>query len=501
MPGDPLSVGYGVLLGSNADERAANAEVSRGLRGGGLLLGAHYRDFDDYSSPQGVVPVSGATGYGFRLGLQQAVGEGMLRVGWRSDLERDVGKPAPDSDLVRRIYPEEDSHRFNVGFERPGPGSWTRLEATLAWNDYGLVLDVDRLAVGDTPRTVDRSDVTANDYELRFEAERPLGRSRLVLGTNIYGRYDLHSVNSSTEYGDGGDSAVTTTRVAIENARRDDIGLFAGLERDLADWSLAAGLRFDHVASRNKGGYFGDDDSSNTGSSGFFSVSYSFTDRLRATGQVARGFRDALLSDRYYRGVTGRGFITGNPELEPETSLQYDLALRYQSGRLTLAAFGFLYRIDDLIERYRSGDDFFFRNRALAEIRGVEVEGELRWAHGLSLLGGAQYLRGEVRDDGTPTDDIPPPGIFVVLRGEPNHRWWWMVRAAAYARDDRPGPTEQEVPGYEVLDAGVTWTLSRAVQLQLLGRNLLDSAHLVSADEDAVLAPGRSLQLSLRGTL
>jgi len=501
QPGDPTAVGYGLLLGSNADQRAANAEVSTGLRGGGVLLGAHYRDFDDYRSPDGVVPVSGATGYGFRLALQQAVGNGMLRLGWRSDLERDVGKPAPDSDRVRNIYPEEDSHRFNVGFERPGPGSWTRLEATLAWDDYGLVLDKDRLATPDSPRTVARSDVTANDYEVRFEAERPLGLARLVLGTNVYGRYDLHSVNSTIEYCDCGGAAETTTEVAVERARRDDVGLFAGLERDLARWKLAAGLRLDHVTSSNSGGYFGDDDSTNTGGSGFVSVSYGITDRLRLTGQVARGFRDALLSDRYYRGITGRGFITGNPDLEPETSLQYDVALRYRSTRFNLAAYGFLYRIDDLIERYRSGDDFFFRNRGQAEIRGVEVEGELRWTHGLSLLAGVQLLRGEVRDDGTPTDDIPPAGMFVVLRGEPNHRWWWMVRGAAYARDDRPGPTEQEVPGYEVLDAGVTWTLSREVQLQLLGRNLLDSAYLVSADEDAVLAPGRSLQLSLRGTL
>jgi outer membrane receptor protein involved in Fe transport len=223
MPGDALSVRYGVLLGSNADERAANAEVSTGLRGGGVLLGAHYRDFDDYRSPHGVVPVSGAAGYGIRLALQQAVGDGMLRVGWRSDLERDVGKPTPDSDEVRRIYPEEDSHRFNIGFERPGPGSWTRLEATLAWDDYGLVLDVDRLAVGDTPRTVKRSDVTANDYELRFEAERPIGLARLVLGTNVYGRYDLHSVNSTIDFGDDGSPTETASEVAIERARRDDV--------------------------------------------------------------------------------------------------------------------------------------------------------------------------------------------------------------------------------------------------------------------------------------
>jgi outer membrane receptor protein involved in Fe transport len=253
--------------------------------------------------------------------------------------------------------------------------------------------------------------------------------------------------------------------------------------------------------ARNRGGYFGDVDSTNTGVSGFFSVSYRVNDRLRLTGQAARGFRDALLSDRFYRGITGRGFITGNPDLRPETSAQYDVAVRYRSGGFSLAAYGYLYRIDDLIERYAGDGDFYFRNRALAEIRGVELEGELRCGQGVFLLGGAQYLRGEVRDDSTPTDDIPPPGVFVVLRGEPNHRWWWMVRAAAYALDDRPGPTEQEVPGYEVLDVGVTWTLSTAVQLQLLGRNLLDSEYLVSADEDGVLAPGRSIQLSLRGAL
>ena len=53
-----------------------------------------------------------------------------------------------------------------------------------------------------------------------------------------------------------------------------------------------------------------------------------------ATAQVARGFRDPTLSDRYFRGPTGRGFITGNPDLEPETSLQCDGALRYVAAAL-----------------------------------------------------------------------------------------------------------------------------------------------------------------------
>ena len=76
-----------------------------------------------------------------------------------------------------------------------------------------------------------------------------------------------------------------------------------------------------------------------------------------------------------------------------------------------------------------------------------------------------------------------------------------MARGLVRARDDRPGPSELVVPSYAVVDAGVGYNLSEALQLQLTGRNLLDRTYPGSADEDAVLAPGRSFQLILRGRL
>jgi outer membrane receptor protein involved in Fe transport len=76
-----------------------------------------------------------------------------------------------------------------------------------------------------------------------------------------------------------------------------------------------------------------------------------------------------------------------------------------------------------------------------------------------------------------------------------------MARGAAYARDDRPGPTEREIPGYAVLDAGFGFAVADWLEISLLGRNLLDRTYLASSDEDAVLAPGRSIQLVLRGRL
>mgnify|MGYP001827410179 FL=1 len=289
--------------------------------------------------------------------------------------------------------------------------------------------------------------------------------------------------------------------VSIENAYGTDLGIFLSLGRALGRWSLDFGLRGDSVWSANGGGYFGDLNTFNSAISGFAAVGYELTTDLELTAQVARGFRDPLLSDRYYRGETGRGFITGNPDLDPETSLQFDLALRYSPDSTAVGLYVYRYRIYDLIERFRIGDDFFFRNRGESEISGVEVETSFVIGNGLELHAGAHLLQGEVVEDGSPTDGVPPPGVFVVLRGNPSARWWWMVRGAAYARDDRPGPTEQEIPGYALLDAGAGYSLTDWLEVSLLGRNLFDRSFLASSDEDAVLAPGRSIQLVLRGRL
>ncbi len=490
-----------VMAGTLADEFGVAAEVATPLAGGGVLLGAQYRDYGDYSSPEGTVQNSQATDYGFRAGYQTGLGPGILRVGWRTDLARDVGKPAPDSDLVRVFYPEEDSHRLNLAFERPGPGQWSRLSASLAWDSYQLVLAKDRRATDVSPRSVTESDVTAQDYELRFEAERGLGSARWVIGANGYGRFDLHATETDTRYAADGSPDELQTQVPVESARRDDLGLFTALNRDWQRWGLAAGLRGDWVRAQNEGGYFGDDQVTNAGLSGFLAVQWHVGRDLEISFQAARGFRDALLSDRFYRGQTGRGTITGNPDLMPETSRQLDLAVRYGRQRWKVAGYAYFYLIDDLIERYRIGDEFFFRNRGQGEVEGVEVEGSLTLTQTLQLEGGLQWIRGEVVDDGSPSDDVPPPGGFLVLRSGAPGRWWWMVRAAAYGRDDRPGPTEQEIAGYGVLDATVGYRLSAALELQLLGRNLLNRAYLASADEDAMLAPGRSVQLTIRGRL
>jgi iron complex outermembrane receptor protein len=500
-PAGAFGFRYGLLAGSVANEFGGSAEVTTALGGGGFLIGAQYRDFGNYSSPEGEVENSAAEDFGVRLAYQRPVGSGILRLGWRSDAARDVGKPAPDSDLNRVYYPDENSHRFSLGFEKPGPGAWSRISVGFLWDSYQLVLAKDRVATATDPRRLTESDVTAQDYEARIEAERPLGGARWVVGANAYGRFNLHASEAAADLDPDGGVIAESSQVSIDSARSNDVGLFTALTRDWDRWGVAAGLRGDWVRAENRGGVFGDLTVTNTDASGFLAVTWRGVDDLEVSFQAARGFRDALLSDRFYEGQTGRGEITGNPFLDPESSRQLDLAVRYRANRWQVAGFAYLYRIRDLIERYREGDDFFFRNRGEGEITGVEVEGSVAVGAGVQLQGGLHWIRGEVLDDGSATDDVPPPGAFLVVRSSDGSRLSWMVRGAVFGRDDRPGPTEQIVPGYGLVDAAIGYRLSDAAQIQLLGRNLLDTAHLASADADAVLAPGRSIQLNVRGLI
>jgi len=60
---------------------------------------------------------------------------------------------------------------------------------------------------------------------------------------------------------------------------------------------------------------------------------------------------------------------------------------------------------------------------------------------------------------------------------------------AAYARDERPGPTEVVVPGYAVLDAGAGRRLSGGLELRVYARNILDHAYPATPDPKSVPAP------------
>jgi outer membrane receptor protein involved in Fe transport len=499
VPGSPWGLRFLGTLGAGSPQERVGVEVSRGFSEGGVLFQGHYRNFDDYRSPEGTVPNSGAEGNGFLARLDQVVGGGLFSAGFQSDHGRDIGRPRTNSDQTRFYYPTEDSERFTASYGLGPRYGLDRLSFTTFLGSYRIVTDQDTFATDSTPRHIESSDVDANDYHVRAKAEKSVSGANVSFGLDVNGRFDLTAEDIVIDFDAAGNEASRGVSPTIENASRTDTGLFASVDTSVhprIDTSF--GARVDRVTTSNQGGYFGDRSTAHSAFSGYLAGTFGSFRGYSFTAQIARGFRDPVLSDRYFRGVTGRGFITGNPDLEPETSIQLDTAIRFTGKTWRWAFYFYEYHFDDLIERYEDGEDlFFFRNRGQARIRGVELEAQAELPNDVTLEVTTSIQSGFAVDDDAPLDDIAPASLMVQSRKGLGARAFVQVRGALFARDGEPGPTEVATPGYGLLDVSAGYELHEKVELRFLGRNLFDVSHPVSPDSRAVLAPGISALVTL----
>jgi hemoglobin/transferrin/lactoferrin receptor protein len=500
-PGSPLRARLVASAGTGVPDRRGSIEVTRGFETGGILLEAHGREAEDYEGPDGrEVFNSGWSDSGLLLRFDRQLGGGDFSAGYQGDFARDAERPRSNSSTVRFYYPYENSHRLTASHELSEVAGFEKVAFTGFYGRYEQRTDQDRFSAA--LRTIERADVSADDFHVRGTAERIAGPARIEFGVDANGRTGLEANEIRIAYDEAGEIASEETMVAIADASRLDTGAFAQAQASLSRVVLVSvGARADRVATRNHGGYFGDRSTSNSALSGFGAVSAGPFRGCAFTAQASWGFRDPTLSDRYYRGPSGRGYITGNPDLEPETSEQLDLALRYAAGPARVAAYAYRYSIEDLVERYASEenpDDFYFRNRGRALLRGVELELQAALPLELVLEVAGQVERGITTDDGADLDDVPADSIAATLRKEFGGRGFVQGRVARFDRDDRPGPTENPAaaPGYTLVDLSGGWRFKAAVELRAQVRNALDEEYWASPDPRWVPAPGRSASLT-----
>lgn len=496
--GAPLTARALGTIGVGVPEQRLSVEFGRGFSGTGVFAQAHVRNAEDYDSPEGEVFNSGWQDGGVLARTTHLVGPGHLSVGWQSDFARDLERPRNNSRSTRFFYPVDDSHRFTVNYRQADAGAFGSLSIDTLVASYTNITDQDSFATADQPRTVERADVRAKDYQVRAVAERLLGNARLMTGVDVNGRFDLDALDIYEDYDLPGALVATRENVSTDGASKRDLGLFVQVDAAAGPaLLLSGGGRFDYVTTNNPGGYFGDRSTSNSAFSGFAAATAGPFDGVTVTGQVSRGFRDPVLSDRYYRGPTGRGFITGNPDLDPETSLQFDAAVRYTTGRYRIGVNAYHYDIDNLIERYETaGDNFFFRNRGQARVKGLELEAQAVLPADVALELTGQVMRGETPEDGVSLEGITPATVSVVARKLFGARGFAQTRVAWFAEDDNPGPGEREVNGYTRVDLAGGVRLVRQLELRAQARNLFDATYFATQASRAVLAPGRALALT-----
>jgi iron complex outermembrane receptor protein len=497
------AVRYSVAGGFGAlPESAAAAAGSIGRGAAGLLVEAHGRDADDArAGGGGAIFNSSYTSYGGGLRWVLDRDHGRLRASLAIDRVEDLGKAAIDSRAIRAIYPVERSDRLTISWLGSPSGGWDSSDAALFLGRYRIVLDRDRAATSTSNRRIDSSDTAADDASLRLSAGRPVAGGRLQLGLDAVSRHGLQAIVSQRRFAADGATLTGFDRSpAIADARQVDGGAFATFTRPIAPrWSLGLGARGDRISTRNQGGHFGNRSLSHSALSGNLAITAGPFAGWTTTMQAARGFRSPTLSDRYFRGPSGRGFVIGNPHLDPETSLQWDLTSRWQRPGTTLGVFAYRYRIDDLVERYASGADFLFRNRGRALIEGLELELQSALSEAWSIEAGAAVSRGHT-DGGAAIDDIAPQNGWLTARyGRGRADGFARLTGVRAHRD--PGPTELERPGYALVDVGGGWRLSDRLELRLTVRNAGDRRYYAAPDNAADRASGRSVALAVSGKL
>lgn len=486
----------------STDLTAAGVEWIQDAARGAILTSVYGRDSGNSSAGGGEeIFNSSYRDYGATLRYAGALSGGMLRLGFSSDHGRDIDAPSADSRIQRTYYPNEDSNRLTASWDVAKVYGFDSLEVRATLSEYGIATNRERLPAEGVTRQIGNSDVNAKDAALRMTAFRALGFGQLTTGVDVASRFNLHATGFVRRYDDSDAVASQSDEVSIDDADRVDTGLFATLDAPLrATLSASGGVRGDYVATQNSGGYFGDHSVRHGAVSGHVSTTWTPRPPLSASLQLASGFREPTLSDRYFRGVSGRGFVIGNPDLDPERSVQFDGSIRWQRARHAVAFYAYHYSIKDLIERYRAGNDFAFRNRGEAVIRGAELEVTVPLAQTLTLQATATVARGEAVDDGAPLDDIPGPNAHVAFHWNSGstyafaHGFW-------YGEDDRPGPVETSRPSYATLDLGAGWRLREWAELRIHARNVFDEQYAGSADANAAPAQGRSVTIFVGGSV
>jgi iron complex outermembrane receptor protein len=181
-------------------------------------------------------------------------------------------------------------------------------------------------------------------YDVRYQTHEWEGWR---LSAGVGGMYQ-QSKNEGEEY-------------LIPNYRLFDVGLYATVSKNLGDWTLNGGLRYDH--RRMHGDKLIEDGRQRftdfsrhfNGLTGSVGAVWNVSDHLNLRINLARGFRTPNMSELASNGAHegSMRYEQGNQQLKAEYSLQADLGIDFTSRYVSAQVALFANRIDNYIFAHR----------------------------------------------------------------------------------------------------------------------------------------------------
>ncbi|HEX2695631.1 MAG TPA: TonB-dependent receptor [Acidobacteriota bacterium] len=473
-------------------EKGAGLSLEGAKGATGFLLSFQGVDAGDYASPSGRV-----------LQSRFAQGSILAKIVHRTEKReivasvlgargRDIGKPNRDSLNKPTWYPEERQNLFQFRWiERKVANGELSFEAYVDPNS--LETRTDRIDGYRTKTSTSRTRST--EYGVQLSFGKKLGKAlRLEGGADLFGQAGAEAVTRDTSFAADGTARGVTGELPYARGSRTDTGLFVSADYS-GFWNLdlVGGVRWDSLSMKAAPGGGTAVATSDGKAIGFLAASLKITESLVGFVNVSRAYRVPSLNERYYTGISGRGFIVAQPGLRPETSLNADGGFRFYGRRFFAGLYGFAYAIDGLIERYTVSPGLYtYGNIDKGRLKGLELEVEYFPVPGWKVFGNMFVIRGRNAATGGPLNDVPPVQLLAGTKA-------WVGRFSAEVdamfrlRKDNPGPAEIAVPASTVVNARAAYRVSPSLSFYARLGNLFDTAYIARPDAEAMEEPGRSL--------
>lgn len=307
----------------------------------------------------------------------------------------------------------------------------------------------------------------------------------------------------------------------VPDAKTLSASVFALEQVDDGPWSYLAGGRFDqrHLeADNNLALALPDQSRDDTQGSLQFGLVYRLSGALSLAGNAGKGWRSPSLFELYANGphIGESRYELGDPELEPERSIELDASLRWRGERARAELTGFQNMLTDFIFLVPNGThrvvgtdtlDVYLYDQADASLIGGEAWGELEATRSLVLRARADYVSGQNQETDSPLPQIPPFRAAVESELHTSKLKWAEqarvgIEAEYVADQNRLGPFDDATGAYTLihLDAGMAHAISgRPFRFELRVRNLTDHAYrdFMSRYKRFALDPGRNVVLQI----
>jgi len=194
----------------------------------------------------------------------------------------------------------------------------------------------------------------------------------------------------------------------VPNAVYERGGVFAQVDLQIADrLALIAGGRYqnDKATPKPTDRLAGTlpASSDNDQFVGAVNLIYEVLPSLNLVGNLGTGFRSPNLIELFFDGTTpeGQGYQVANPNLEPETSVNFDLGIKYRRSNVAFEGFYFQNEIEDGIRIAATGDSISglpaFQNVNVEKlrVRGIELLAEWQPIVGFTIGATYTWLEGE----------------------------------------------------------------------------------------------------------